>query len=304
MMDMFPSARYTRNPHLYRHMCKSFQRHALLLSIGAALLTICSNPASARLEFTAALAPTEEEHHASHRAAPTPGTKESLLQQQEELQEQQEKEAEVEEIEQQHTYLTSEQISAEIRKIVDQDPEKRFTVERLSDEAWTSTSENQNVGIDVVHFQPNAVNSSPNGKKAFFLFGLHARELISSETGLQFLKSLQQNGSPFEIKLIIDVNPLGRRQVLNKEGCQRYNENDIDLNRNFDSGFGQSDDDVNPTGSSAFSEPEARILRKVLSLSKIFLFITIAWDGDRDSDTKMHGRNDFLVYLFIWASAC
>eukprot|EP00392_Amoebophrya_sp_AT5.2_P007202 g7216.t1 len=153
-------------------------------------------------------------------------------------------------------YLSSAGVSARLREIV-ASSDGRLSLDRVSDGAVT---------VEVVHYKPR----NPNGKKALFQFGLHARELISPETGLRFVESLIDGRagavappSSWEMKIIVNANPLGRDETLSKEGCNRLNENKVDLNRNFPVGFGRSNDDNNPTGPAAFSEPETRILKRI-----------------------------------------
>lgn len=66
-------------------------------------------------------------------------------------------------------------------------------------------------------------------KKAFFLFGEHARELISPETGLLFLKQICNSKSQilekYEIQIVLNANPLSREKVEKGEYCLRVNEN-------------------------------------------------------------------------------
>jgi hypothetical protein len=72
--------------------------------------------------------------------------------------------------------------------------------------------------IDLITFNENG--SKPH--KAFVLFGEHARELISPETGLHFLKELCNNPTDptvkaikeqYELRMILNVNPLSRAKV-------------------------------------------------------------------------------------------
>lgn len=78
--------------------------------------------------------------------------------------------------------------------------------------------------------------------KAFILFGEHARELISPETGLHFVKKLCQESEDlkeikddYELRMIVNLNPLSREKVEQGDFCKRENENGVDLNRNYKS---------------------------------------------------------------------
>ncbi|CAD7936597.1 unnamed protein product [Amoebophrya sp. A25] len=167
-----------------------------------------------------------------------------------------------------YRYSTSGEISAALRQYAAASPE-RFSVETLSDSG---------VSMDVLHYTPP--KEVDIGKKAFLTFGMHARELISSEVGLRFVQGLATSTLPlgFELRVVVNVNPTGRDSVLQAENegghrsydhgaCERGNAmNLIDLNRNFGGAgnFGSSSADINPTGAAAFSEPESRMLRKAL----------------------------------------
>lgn len=81
--------------------------------------------------------------------------------------------------------------------------------------------------------------------KAMIIFGEHARELISTETGLHLLRQLcgtEKNPnvdiSPIlqknKIRVVLNSNPLSRKLVENGEYCTRVNENKVDINRNWD----------------------------------------------------------------------
>ena len=82
-------------------------------------------------------------------------------------------------------------------------------------------------------------------KKAAFVFGEHARELVSPESGLRFLDTLCRSNTNdikkirknFEIRMVLNANPNSRKKVENGEYCLRTNQNKVDLNRNWSSGF-------------------------------------------------------------------
>lgn len=79
--------------------------------------------------------------------------------------------------------------------------------------------------------------------KLFLLFGEHARELISPETGLLFLETycssneayVQKMRSKYTIQMILNANPISRKEVEKGDYCKRMNPNGVDLNRNWDS---------------------------------------------------------------------
>jgi murein tripeptide amidase MpaA len=77
--------------------------------------------------------------------------------------------------------------------------------------------------------------------KAFLLFGEHAREFISPETGLHFLKKLCSDDvsvknvkDSYSLKMILTANPRSRKRAEEGEFCLRENENGVDLNRNYE----------------------------------------------------------------------
>jgi len=134
--------------------------------------------------------------------------------------------------------------------------------------------------------------------KAMLVFGEHARELISAESGLHFVKALcedqGQNASSLlqadmqtaaaavlgfsELKVVVNANPLGRARVEEGDFCWRTNEDAVDLNRNWGEHFDAMPEDghkeTNP-GPSAFSEPESRILRDLATDFDPTLFLTV-----------------------------
>ena len=85
---------------------------------------------------------------------------------------------------------------------------------------------------------------------AFLLFGEHAREAISPETGFNLVKALcgkaDTNANPrellkkFNYHIVWNANPESRKKVEEGNYCLRTNENGVDLNRNWDSHWEQS----------------------------------------------------------------
>lgn len=79
--------------------------------------------------------------------------------------------------------------------------------------------------------------------KLFLLFGEHARELISPETGIKFLekmclsndKNIAKLRSKYQLKIILNGNPKSRIDVEKGDYCKRTNPNGVDLNRNWNS---------------------------------------------------------------------
>ena len=109
--------------------------------------------------------------------------------------------------------------------------------------AGTSTSNNATVATPspASASHPTSTSGAKTKLKAFFLFGEHARELVSPESGLHFLEEfaekLQNNAAvskSWEITAIVNANPGSHdRVVLNHEYCLRAAPSGVDLNRNF-----------------------------------------------------------------------
>lgn len=127
------------------------------------------------------------------------------------------------------------------------------------------------------------------GLRAMLIFGEHARELISAESGLHLLRALCEKGGEgggrrlpagvAELRVVVNANPAGRRAVEGGEWCRRTNEDLVDLNRNWDDEFVSNrtwngSARQNP-GAAAFSEPETRALRAVAADLRPHLFLTV-----------------------------
>jgi hypothetical protein len=131
--------------------------------------------------------------------------------------------------------------------------------------------------------------------KVLMVFGEHARELISPETGLAWLRKLcGTEGSTLRQKtsfvMVLNANPQGRSMVEGGEYCTRTNENGVDLNRNY--GFHwvaehPEDDETGvgtkagqpveafSSGSGAFSEPETRIVKRLINQTRPDIFLDV-----------------------------
>lgn len=183
-----------------------------------------------------------------------------------------------------HSWLhTSEEIHAELRQL-----SSSCSGAVLSMSKRTSSGRGPRVELDVIHV--SRAGSKP-GRKAFYVFGEHARELISPESALHFVRLLCGDGDPVDRELaqkalegtsfviIPNANPLGRKQVDLGQYCKRTNEEGVDLNRNWDGVSGPVDStgldaEVNP-GPYAFSEPETRLLRDILLEEKPDMFLSV-----------------------------
>lgn len=130
------------------------------------------------------------------------------------------------------------------------------------------------VAIDVL--QVRKAGATPR-TKAMFVFGEHARELVSPESSLDLLRSLCGQGfqgsrvskllETVEFTVVPNANPLGRKKVEEGYYCKRTNEDNVDLNRNWgDEHRGDAmkfmGDEMDP-GPNGFSEPETQILKEL-----------------------------------------
>merc|ERR1719379_597750 len=142
------------------------------------------------------------------------------------------------------------------------------------------------LSIDVVNIK--APQSSPVNKN-FYLFGEHARELISPESGLELVKTLcgqnptlsdkaRETLKDSEFEIVVNGNPNSRSKVEQGDFCLRVNQDGVYLNRNWDEKWQPNPDlapaDTNP-GPSPFSEPETRVFKKIVSDYQPTNFLTI-----------------------------
>lgn len=121
--------------------------------------------------------------------------------------------------------------------------------------------------------------------KVFLLFGEHARELISAESGLHFMKLLCSGSeranavlAQSEFRIVPNGNPGSRRAVEAGDYCKRVSPDGVDLNRNWDSHWRPdavfASEDTYP-GKQAFSEPETQIFKELVSEYNPTTFLTI-----------------------------
>jgi hypothetical protein len=181
-------------------------------------------------------------------------------------------------------YKTGDEIHAEIQSLSTNCPGVQFDLSTRS----ASDADGTSIDLDVIHLQKQG--GAPS-KKAFFVFGEHARELISPESGLQMLRDICGQGNSMDQELVNRVmgstsfviipngNPVSRKKVEAGEFCKRTNEENVDLNRNFgndhrDNARAGADDEMNP-GPSGFSEPESQIIRDLALQEKPDIFLSI-----------------------------
>ena len=137
------------------------------------------------------------------------------------------------------------------------------------------------------------LGGTPKPERALFIFGEHARELISSETGLEFMRRLcdpAQRQTKFldvestvadilattEFLIYPNANPSGRRITERGNYCNRVNDRGVDLNRNWGEHWSSASQhpDTYP-GTKAWSEAEVLILARAATSFKPTIFISI-----------------------------
>ncbi|CAD7942425.1 unnamed protein product [Amoebophrya sp. A25] len=125
-------------------------------------------------------------------------------------------------------------------------------------------------------------------KRAFFLFGEHARELISPESGLhlahELVSSNLHHGSQhlqgaWEVIIVANANPSSRDRVLgpNREYCLRTAVSGVDLNRNFPDHWMATGHNGTETwsGPAPLSEREPTLVAEMLREFEPDLFLTV-----------------------------
>jgi uncharacterized protein YukE len=153
-------------------------------------------------------------------------------------------------------------------------------------------------GISLPVARLSALGKTSDGApplRVMMVFGEHARELISPEAGLQFLRKLcssegAETRHNTSFVMALNANPKGRQQVEAGSYCVRTNENEVDLNRNYGDHWQaekESDDEVGvgakrgqqfesfSSGSAAFSEPETRIIASILQKDQPDVFLDV-----------------------------
>eukprot|EP00747_Dinoflagellata_sp_TGD_P165490 gnl/TRDRNA2_/TRDRNA2_186814_c0_seq1.p1 gnl/TRDRNA2_/TRDRNA2_186814_c0~~gnl/TRDRNA2_/TRDRNA2_186814_c0_seq1.p1 ORF type:complete len:475 (-),score=67.23 gnl/TRDRNA2_/TRDRNA2_186814_c0_seq1:52-1476(-) len=179
-------------------------------------------------------------------------------------------------------YHTSKEIDAELQRL-SKSCSGLLTTHRVSD---------SDRSIDVVTVRKKG--SKPINRN-FYIFGEHPRELIGSESALYFLRtlcgetelsrdlSLEQILDDNDFQLVVNANPVSRLVVENGTFCTRINPNKVDINRNWDEKFDAHLEEKMPSnddfqvypGPQPFSEPETRMLKKLVSDYHPTTFITV-----------------------------
>lgn len=110
--------------------------------------------------------------------------------------------------------------------------------------------------------------------------------MISPETGLHYLRDLCKNPETeknkkilenYQLRMIVNANPLSRSKVEKGEYCIRENEHGVDINRNYDAHWKEMNDFSSQTdsGPEPFSEPETRTIRDSLKSFNPDIFLSV-----------------------------
>lgn len=169
-------------------------------------------------------------------------------------------------------YHSSDSIRDELKRLADSCP--GMSLQTVSDR-----------DIDVVTIR--APGTTPVNKN-FLLFGEHARELISPESGLHLVRTLcgetdladraKQILQDSEFQIVVNGNPVSRRKVETGDFCLRVSPNGVDLNRNWDEHWASEAPfepaDTNP-GPHPFSEPETQAFKELVTTYRPTSFLTV-----------------------------
>jgi hypothetical protein len=178
-----------------------------------------------------------------------------------------------------------------------------FTVETASEDGTPADLSEDPGALSLQTVRIKQSGGAAKKLRVALVFNEHARELITGEVALWLMRQLcqskgtasliRQEGvssleasllqsnvtaalSDMEFLLVPNANPSSRMKVENGDYCLRANENGVDLNRDWDEHW-QSSAEVSdaPPGSAPFSQPETRILKKILGDFKPELFISV-----------------------------
>lgn len=155
------------------------------------------------------------------------------------------------------------------------------------------------LGVVTYDVDKNRKVRDDRGKAKVLLdFGEHGRELISAEVGLGFMKALcddaymEQVLAPyglydgardildrFEFTIVPMENENGRAKVEKGDLCERKNGRGVDPNRNWGVDWGVKEADYDPKeefpGKKAFSEPEVRVMKRLVEQVQPDVFINV-----------------------------
>lgn len=131
---------------------------------------------------------------------------------------------------------------------------------------------------------PSSVQNEPK-QKIFFLFGEHARELITVELAMSYMSHLCSGSdsaaellSKADFRIVPNANPTGHDLVEQGYYCTRANNNGVDLNRNWNAHWKSElpfADVAMTAGSSPFSERETQVIKSAVKDFNPSTFVTI-----------------------------
>ncbi|KAF4688244.1 hypothetical protein FOZ62_014443 [Perkinsus olseni] len=146
--------------------------------------------------------------------------------------------------------------------------------------------------MTVVRLEAVGKHQEKSARESLLVFGEHARELISSEIALQFIRKVCEvrsgrasAGEPYAeaalraMAIVPVVNEAGRGLVMEQQQwCWRGNENGVDLNRNFGGPAHWSSklrSVEENSGPAQFSEPETKMLRSLIDKTSPDFFLSV-----------------------------
>lgn len=147
------------------------------------------------------------------------------------------------------------------------------------------TKEDNGIKIEVARFLEPGEEAK---YKTMVVANEHARELITGEIALNFVKGLcgqariprkeiQDSKKDTEFLVVVNANPSSRSLVETGDFCTRVNQNKVDINRNFDANYADAEKtnaDTNP-GEHAFDQPESRILKDLMESFKPHFYLDL-----------------------------
>ena len=192
-------------------------------------------------------------------------------------------------------YHTMEDALGSVAEIVESSGS--MALERLEEQA--EDDEGYKAGMDVVTYDAGGRDHENMGKVVLD-FGQHGRELVTTEVALGLLRCLSDEAElqrlvdqylrldvrevrrileSTVIKIIPMENENGRAKVEKGELCERKNGRGVDPNRNWSVDWGVKEPDYDPNeeypGKNPFSEPEVKILKKLVEGFKPDAFINV-----------------------------
>ncbi|XP_057861349.2 metallocarboxypeptidase A-like protein ARB_03789 isoform X2 [Cryptomeria japonica] len=166
--------------------------------------------------------------------------------------------------------------------------------DKMSMKILRSISAGYSAEISVITFAHGQEKAEDDQKIRILLnFGQHGREMITSEVALRLLNvlageyhllALDENAQNDILqKLIIKVVPMenlnGRKMVEAGKLCERKNGRGVDINRNWSVDWGKKEKDYDPAeeypGTAPFSEPETKIMQKLVHSFKPHLWVNV-----------------------------